>query len=260
MDLLKIIAGSFAIFFYLLSFVGYYTILVREDSHKNRRLRLLGAGLLFHAGLLILIAYEQSSLPLHSPGEGLLSGVFIMSFGYWLLSGREETERLGIFALGPVFAGMVTGMILLADDYSLRVPMNYYFAIHIVFSLVAYVSLTVAMVLSFMYALQHSRLQNKQFDRLFKLMPSIQILERYSELWVWVGSGMLSASFISGILWDATETRSANWMPLAVLTVLGMFVALLHRWGVLRSLQWAFSVAFLFFSLIIINVLSLHGY
>jgi len=255
------------VFSYGFSSAWYYQVFFSEKSEKLSPARIFFvAGLGVHFLCLLFLSRFNHRYPFATGPEGLLFGCWLVALvhmGVEILSPRRG--GLGFFTALPVTL-VATLASFLVSPIS-QVPQDYrgaLFSFHVVTSLAAYASFSIALILASLHLVLFKRLKNKVFDVFFKHLPPLDVLEKNSALWLLMGVVWMSLAGIIGHLWVVKQTQQTGMTPsewlIFVLLFYFFFVLLCRRFFSFRGARFSYSVVLGYFYLLFLLIFSVHGF
>lgn len=251
----------------LLYYRGFFSLTKKEGSSADTKTNTVFiVGLLFHFLVLLLLGKLNQRYPFATPAEGLLFCAWLLSLihvGVEILSPKRGS--LGLFTSIPITLATLLGMYWVKPLSEL--PHQYLgslFSFHIVSSLTAYVCYTIATILATMHLVLSHKLKKKSFDVYFKRLPPLEVLEKNSALWVYLGSlCMLLASYL-GWRWVHLNADSPGMQPaekfifIIFIVYFGAIVA--RKFFGVRGAFFSINVLVGFALLLVLQIFSIHGF
>ena len=194
-----IIAGSLAIIFYLGGTLLQYINLTRSDQAPQADKRLLGLGLvavLAHLGTFPGHIFSDSMLRLGIVNAASLAGCLVVAIT--LISSLKKPLNSLFIVLFPL-AALTLALSLFGGDTK-AISVDTATGAHIVLSILAYSTLTIAAVQALLVAYLDNHLHRHQANALMMRLPPLQSMEQL--LFEWLGTGLLllTAAIVSGFL------------------------------------------------------------
>ena len=163
---------------------------------------LIAAAVLSHTAALIAFTAVYRELPLVGVGASLSSFAFLI--GACLLAAALATESrpLGL-VLAPIIALLLIAVLALGvaptgADFEFG---GVWFAAHVILALIAYAGLAVAFASSLLYLLQFHELKHKKFGKVFRFMPSLEMLDKVAHRALLIGFATLTLALVLGWAW-----------------------------------------------------------
>jgi cytochrome c-type biogenesis protein CcsB len=189
--------------FYLIAGLLYLAALIgkREDVGRLGRWVLL-VGIVAHAGVFAMRHSMVSGTPVTSMHESLSFFAWCLVLLFLLLDLRFRLSVMGAFA-APVATGL---MIFSALSPDVVVPLNpllrsWIFPFHISFAFLGNAAFALSFGAGAMYLIQDRMLKSKRFNRLYRILPSIDMLDRVNYTCLSVGFPFMTLGIISGAVW-----------------------------------------------------------
>jgi HemX protein len=210
-------------------------------------------------------AWQKEQMPGYHPAEGIALCALMLLLFQSLWETLYQNRETGVLVLFPVAA---MNLLALALGWFLdvgEIPRHPIFLAHIWVSLVAYCCFTLASLFAAMYLLLHKRLKNRQFDRVFRKIPSLHLLEHLIVPWIIGGFITLIFAYLLGItwtfrdsgVWNVVTRISSLWSLSTILCALILLV--LQKLKILQGKLLAKWVIACFIVLILGNIF-IHGY
>jgi ABC-type uncharacterized transport system permease subunit len=197
---------------------------------------LIAAAVLAHTAALIAFTSHYRELPLVGVGASLSSFAFLI--GACLLAAALATESrpLGL-VLAPIIALLLIAVLALGvaptgADFEFG---GVWFAAHVVLAFIGYAGMALAFASSLLYLLQFRELKHKHFGRLFRFMPSLEMLDKVAHRALLIGFATLTLALVLGWAWtvqfrDSFEMSDPK-VVWAMFTWIAFAVALASRTG-----------------------------
>ena len=193
------------IYIYALSLLCTFS----DFLEKNRKMRQLGTGLLVFVWLLqsafLVLRLTDGKTPLIA---NLFETLFFLS---WLLVGgaaflqsRLKTD-LPVLVINLFSFGILVLTYVIDPDATPTLSgweiQDELLFIHISLAIASYAAFLIAAILSAMYLFLHNRLKRKKWSQFLKKMPGLGTIDLYAFRFVVLGTPLLIASLILGIVW-----------------------------------------------------------
>ena len=197
---------------------------------------LIASAVLAHTAALIAFTVTYQELPLVGVGASLSSFAFLV--GACLLAAALATESrpLGL-VLAPIIAliliaVLAVGVAPTGADFEFD---GVWFAAHVVLAFIGYAAMALAFASSILYLLQFRELKHKKFGKLFRFMPSLEMLDKVALRSLLTGFATLTLALVLGWAWtvqfrDSFEMSDPKVMW-AMFTWLAFAAALASRTG-----------------------------
>ncbi len=186
---------------YLGASVGFQWNLFRkqeQDWHVWRNLLWAAFGL--HTLALLLVAFSLGHIPLNGMAESLGSLAWVV-VGLYLILGRVwKMEVLGAVAAPAAFAMTVFSLLVLSSDpISLDPRHSFWFYLHVGSYMLGYGAFVLAAFCAVLYFVQARLLKAKKLGGMFRLMPSLDALDRAAYRLILVGFPLMILGLTTGI-------------------------------------------------------------
>ena len=194
---ITVIAGLFAIFFYLIGSISQGLDVASAEKKKNK---------VFKYGFLAVIAHGVSVYGVIRVNDGYHFGFFEISTLIALLisllvlisSLRKPLENLflGLFPLAII---AIVGSLTTESDFP-ATSLSVGLASHVLASILAYSFMTIAALQAAFLAFQNHQLKHKNTGGLISKFPPLQDMEAFLFELLWVGQLLLSLGILAGFL------------------------------------------------------------
>lgn len=185
---------------YLGASVGFQWNLFRrqeQDWHIWRNL--LWAAFLLHTLALVLVGVSLGHAPLNGMAESLGSLAWVV-VGLYLILGRVwKMEVLGAVAAPAAFAMTVFSLLVLSSDPIGIGAHGFWFYLHVGSYMVGYGVFVLAAFCALLYFVQARLLKAKKLGGMFRLMPSLDALDRAAYRLIMVGFPLMILGLTTGM-------------------------------------------------------------
>ncbi len=198
---------------YLLTFAAYLRYFVNQDSRLKPYLPVaLGITIVIHFVYLITLAKTVRHLPLSNVFEVMTTMVFIYSLIYFILERLIKDRSMGTIILSlSLILQFVSNLFIDTNEGMAPVLSKVtFFEIHVTNMMLAYSGFTISFIASILYILLSREIHNKQLGFFFSRLPSLELLDRLSNLAVWIGVIFISIGILLGIRM-ANEVWGSKW-------------------------------------------------
>lgn len=218
---------------YLMATLLYLTAMIAKREIAGRIGRwLLLLGIVLHAGVFAVRHSMVEGTPVTSLHESLSFFAWCLILLFLLLDLRFRLSVMGAFA-APLALCL---MIFSALSPDVVVPLNpvlrsWLFPVHIAFAFLGNAAFALSFGAGVMYLIQDRMLKSKRFNRLYKMLPSIDVLDRVNYTCLSVGFPLMTLGIISGAVWANTAWGSYwSWDPKETWALITWFLyaGLLH--------------------------------
>ncbi|HDL18745.1 MAG TPA: hypothetical protein ENH29_06805 [Bacteroidetes bacterium] len=198
---------------YLFSLILYVRFFIQQSVKLNR---LLSASvqliLVCHFIYLFVLTLHTRHLPLSNVYEVMTSYVFIFTFIYFFIE-----RKIRDFSLGPVIL-VIAFILQLISNLCINPEMGRapvlaeisFFEVHVSAMLLAYSGFTISFIASIMYVMLSREIHNKKLGFFFSRLPSLELLDRLSNMAVIVGVSFITIGIFLGIDM-ASKVWGAKW-------------------------------------------------
>ncbi len=194
---------------YLVTLVIYWRYFVTQESQIRKFLPVtLAVTVLLHLGYLAVFSHTAKHLPLSNVFEVMTTIVFLYSLTYLVLELFIRDYSMGIIILSLSFVFQTTSNALIDTGKKLApVLMEVtFFQVHVSLMMLAYSGFTISFIASLLYVLLSREIHDKQLGFFFSRLPSLELLDRMSNLAVAFGViflslGMLLGGYMANKVW-----------------------------------------------------------
>lgn len=237
------ILGAIAIAGYTSGAILQYIHLSRGDKYGQNTVLLLGAvGLICHAFSLQDTLFSEQGINFSILHVSSLIGWLIAA----LVSLSSITRPLGNLLIG-IYPMAIIGLILSLIGSNIATPIHNLDArttSHIILSLLAYSTFSIAALQALLLAFQDQHLHHKKANGFIMHLPPLQIMEQLLFDLIWSGIVLLSAAIISGVMF-VNNYFAQHIIHKSVLTIIAwvMFSTLLFGrhwlgWRGAKAIRW----------------------
>ncbi|MEC0241600.1 cytochrome c biogenesis protein CcsA [Paenibacillus dokdonensis] len=201
---------------------------ISDCIRRNRSAKRMGTGLLavvavLQAGALFIRAMEERALPIFTPFDFLLLLAFSLVVASLIINLLQRAE-FAVLLLGIVgFSIQILNRLWFSPgNNSLRhwETVHGLLVLHITLANLSFVIYTVAAVFAGMYLFLHRKLKGKKWTDTVRRLPSLEMLDKYAYSLAFIGTPMLTVSFIVAALSVISEGRLNLLLDLKVLATL----------------------------------------
>lgn len=193
---------SIATLFYCAAFFFGFIKLIHGRRYARFILyTLILIGLILQTFGLYQRGVENQSVPLGNPFEFLQFITWSIIFLYLLVGPPLRINLLGFFAAGMASVLSLVSLLVSQWDYAYGPGLskeNLWVEVHALLALFSYGVFAVLTLVSSMYLLQNYGLIYKRSQRLFSLLPSINLLSRIGERLLAIGIIVLTLAILLG--------------------------------------------------------------
>ncbi|MFO7765700.1 MAG: c-type cytochrome biogenesis protein CcsB [Pelovirga sp.] len=188
---------------YLVASLFYLWAMISKREKTGRFGRwLLLLGVVLHAAVFAFRHSMVEGTPVTSLHESLSFFAWCLVLLFLLLDLRFRLSVMGAFA-APLALCL---MIFSALSPDVVVPLNpvlrtWLFPVHISFAFLGNAAFALAFGAGVMYLVQDRMLKNKRFNRVYRVLPSIDVLDRVNYTCLSVGFPFMTLGLISGAVW-----------------------------------------------------------
>ncbi len=218
---------------YLVASLLYLTAMIgkREEAGRLGRWVLL-LGIVLHAAVFAVRHSMVEGTPVTSLHESLSFFAWCLVLLFLLLDLRFRLSVMGAFAAPSALCLMIFSA--LSPD--VVVPLSpvlrtWLFPVHISFAFLGNAAFALAFGAGVMYLIQDRMLKSKRFNRIYRMLPSIDVLDRVNYTCLSVGFPFMTLGIISGAVWANMAWGSYwSWDPKETWALITWFLyaGLLH--------------------------------
>ncbi|WP_036652169.1 cytochrome C assembly family protein [Paenibacillus pini] len=212
------------IYIYALSLLFFISDCIRRNSSAKR----MGTGLLvvvgvLQASVLVVRAWQESALPIFTPFDFLLLFAFSIVAASVIISYLQRVDFAVLLLTMIGFSVLVLNRLWFTAGNN---PLYHWKAVHgllilhITLANLSFAVLTIAAVFAVMYLFLHHRLKGKKWTDTVRRLPSLEWMDKYSYILVFIGTPLLTVSFIVATLSVISEGRMDLLLDLKVLSTL----------------------------------------
>ncbi|GIO34728.1 MULTISPECIES: cytochrome c biogenesis protein CcsA [Paenibacillus] len=212
------------IYIYALSLLFFISDCIR----RNRGAKRMGTGLLavvgiLQAGALFNRAMEEHTLPIFTPFDFLLLLAFSLVVAALIMNLLQRAEFAVLLLSIIGFGVQVLNRLWFSPGNN---PLKTWetvhglLVLHITLANLSFVIYTIAAVFALMYLFLHRKLKGKKWTDAVRRLPSLEILDKYAYSLAFIGTPVLTVSFIVAVLSVVSEGRINLLLDLKVLATL----------------------------------------
>ncbi len=241
-----------------------------RPSLSRAALIVLGAGLLFHAAGIAVLAAQTRHFPVTDLRSALSFFAFLITLTFFLAYLRYRIHLLGIFMLPLAFlltliAALEPGRTLLSPAFR-----GSWLIVHIGCVLLGYAGFSLTAVAAVMYLIQENELKSKKPRALYYRLPSLEVCDELYHRSLLFGFVLLTIGIVSGFVW-ASRMWQGPWeldpkiLAALVTWLVYLFLLSARLSGYLRGRRSAY-MALLGFAVMMVTFVGIsflsgfHGY
>lgn len=218
---------------YLLATVLYLVAMFSRRSQTGWICRwVLLAGVLLHAGSFAVRHSSAGGTPVTSLHESLSFFAWCLILLFLLLDLRFRLSVMGAFAspmaLLLMIGSAISPGVVVPLDPMLR---TWLFPVHITFAFLGNAAFALSFGAGVMYLIQDRMLKSKRFTGIYRMLPSLDTLDKVNYTCLSFGFPLMTLGIISGAVWANTVWGTYwSWDPKETWALITWFVyaALLH--------------------------------
>jgi cytochrome c-type biogenesis protein CcsB len=163
---------------------------------------LLGAGLFFNFGYLVLRGVYGKYFPVTNLHEGMMFFAFLSVLLFFIFYSKYKIMMVGVF-LSPFALALVLIASFMSRESVAVIPIlqSFWLPIHVGSVFVGNALFALSFVVSMIYLIENFRLKKKIFDILGKFLPSLTMLDNINYLCIVYGFPFLTLGLITGAMW-----------------------------------------------------------
>ncbi len=196
--------------FYMISLILYFRFFIKKSEKLQSALNItILFTIIIHLFYLIQILIYKQHLPLSNVYEVMTSYVFIFVLVYFFIERNIRDYSLGTIILLIAFILQFVSNICIdfVKDRAEVLAQLSFFEIHVSTILLAYSAFTISFIASIMYVMLSREIHNKQLGFFFSRLPSLELLDRLSNMAVTIGASFITGGMLLGIymafkVWD----------------------------------------------------------
>jgi cytochrome c-type biogenesis protein CcsB len=218
---------------YLLATVLYLVAMVGRRPLPGRIGRwVLVVGVLLHAGSFAVRHAAAGGAPVTSLHESLSFFAWCLVLLFLLLDLRFRLSVMGAFA-SPLALLLMIGSALSPDVIVPLDPMlrTWLFPVHITFAFLGNAAFALSFGAGVMYLIQDRMLKSKRFTGIYRMLPSLDTLDKVNYTCLSFGFPLMTLGIISGAFWANTVWGTYwSWDPKETWALITWFLyaGLLH--------------------------------
>jgi len=198
---------------YVLSLSFYVHHFVKQSERlQNTLIIILLLTIFVHLFYLIQITFYKQHLPLSNVFEVMTSYVFIFVVIYFFIERNIKDHSLGtvILLIGFVLQFISNISIDYVQERAEVLKQLSFFEFHVSTTLLAYSAFTISFIASIMYVMLSREIHNKKLGFFFSRLPSLELLDRLSNLAVVIGVSFITVGMIMGV-YMASKVWGTEW-------------------------------------------------
>ncbi len=192
----------------------FYTRFFINQNIKTQKILpyALGLTIIIHLLYLIHLTLITHRLPLSNIYEVMTSYSFIFLLTYFAIECSIRDKSLGIIIIfiGWVLQFFSNILIDISKSPAEVLTEVTYFQIHVSFTLLAYSAFAISFISSLMYIMLSREIQEKRLGFFFSRLPSLELLDRLSNMAVIIGVVFITIGIFIGI-YMATLVWGKKW-------------------------------------------------
>ncbi|MBD3288707.1 hypothetical protein GF337_07895 [candidate division KSB1 bacterium] len=172
----------------------------------------LGLTLVFHLSYLIFLTRTMGHVPFSNVFEMMTSYVFIFVLIYFVIELRIQDKSLGVIIILIAWLTQIVSNIFIDITKSPAEVLAHlsFYEWHVFAMVLAYSGFTISFISSLMYVLLSREIQKKKLGFFFSRLPSLELMDRLSNMAVAIGVSFITIGIILGIIM-ASKVWGAKW-------------------------------------------------
>ncbi len=160
-------------------------------------------GFLFHSLFLVLSLFQSGRLPTAGLFEAFVFFAWAVVLAAYLSAFRYRIQILGAFILPLVFFLILVASVSLKQGvWETGAFSSIYFSLHTVFLFLGYAAFSLSFVAGMMYLILERQIKQKRLGRLYRYLPSLELLESANGSFLIVGFILYTFGIGFGLLWS----------------------------------------------------------
>ena len=220
-----------AIFFYILSCIGYFLFLTTQKNYFYKvGLSCIIVGFLFHTAIMVFKIFATKQLPIHNLFETLLTAVWSITAVFIFFDYKFKLKVLGSFA-SPIIIFIMSAACISADKpvEIKQILGGFWLNIHIISIFIGEAAFVLACGAGMFYLIQEYGIKQKKRGYFYKRLPSLSYMDSVCYSCIIAGFSMVTMGLASGFVyakiawghfwtWDPKEVWSIlTWLFYAIL-------------------------------------------
>lgn len=223
-----------ALLLYLLSTAAFMVFTVRQNKRAGRSGNwLIGAGFALHTLSLFIRTIGHGQLPILNFAEALGFFGWTVAGGYLILFYRFRLHVLGAFASPLALLTTVLCTIITSEPLNITpIFQSVWLTLHLGFVFSGYGFFGLASIAGGMYLMQERQIKSKKPGRIYKRLPSLNVLDNMNNFSITLGFPLMTIGMITGmVLAQTTLGTYWRWDPKEVWSLILwlLYAALLHQ-------------------------------
>ncbi len=197
---------TLALFGYLVAWLlQIRTFRARGADPRTRSLGFVLGAAALHGSALAAFSFLHDTLPLVGLGPAGATLALAFAVAFLIAAGRASAWTAGLLILPCIALLLSVALVAGLEPTAPATPFRgVWLAIHVTSVFTGYASLLLASVAALMYLFQFRALKQKEFGSVFRFFPSLDGLDRLSDIGLLAGLGALTVGLIVG--WSFTLT------------------------------------------------------
>ena len=169
----------------------------------SQRLAFLATGMGFFCHTVaLLIRIQQVDVPFGSLQEAISFFSWATVFVFFVVELRYRVYVIGSFILPLAFLSLISAAALPQNPPKRFILKGALLGVHTTLSLLGIVAFALAAIAGVMYLLQERLLKSKQLNALYDKLPSLNLLDQWNKVALFLGFPLLTIGMITGALWS----------------------------------------------------------
>jgi len=201
---------------YLICAIFYILFFVKQRLKIKAVLpAILGISIISHFYYLVFLSKSLGRLPLGNVFEVLTTCMWLFALTYFFLELKISNKSLGTIIIPIIVILQTVSNVFINTSKELAPVLPHLtFEIHVITMLLAYSGFAISFIASLTYVLLSTEIQHRRLGFFFSRLPSLQLLDRLSNLAVSVGLVFASAGIIIGFYMGSKVWESFwQWDP-----------------------------------------------
>lgn len=218
-------------------------------------------GLLLHTAAIIARWRSTGEIPLAGPFESYFTLAWALVLIYLVIETITKMKVLGSWIMP--FINTLMAIAWLRYESIARISdevKNFWISFHVTVIFLAYASFTIGAGFAILYLIQQRQLKNHQVSLFFRRLPSLEVLDDYSNKAISFGLPFMTMTIVTGVIRAMKEFPNWYFDPVVISTtatwlLYSTYIALRYLWG-WPSRKAAYLALVGFISIFLIRIMT----
>lgn len=259
---LTIIFFWLAFAFYSSSFIFYVDLFLSRRQLLNYLATITAvAGFAFHTLAFTTRWRYTGQIPLTGPFESYFTLAWALALTYLIIEWLAKIKVLGAWITPFITTLMAIAWMRYESIARLSTEVkSFWISFHVTVIFLAYASFTVASGFAILYLIQQRQLKSHQVNLFFRRLPSLEVLDDYSNRAISFGLPFMTMTIVTGIIRAVKEFPNWYLDPVVISTtatwlIYTAYLALRYLWG-WPSRKAAYLAVVGFVSIFLIRIMT----